>query len=465
MGIESLAFILPVAAVFAIAVFGGVALTIDRKKKAHLVLSSSAYVAAALLIAYIMLTGTAQSYVVSGLFSINAFSLFFSLIFTLGIFLVNIIAFRYSHDYNEFALLSSFALIGMYAVAFSANLITLLIGLELSTLPVVFMILLTRKSLEAAAKLFIIASLSVALLSFSVVLTYGGSGSIMLHGYSGGAVLGFAALLFIVSLGFEASIFPFNVLLPDVYSGSPAHITSMLGGINKKVGFAALMQIMILGFIVYKQAFLLTAVLAVLTMFYGNLVALMQDNIKRMMAYSSISQAGYILIGIAVADSSGIEASLVQIFAHMFIFIGVLTIVAWLEEHGRHRIDDIEGLHSENRFLSFSLAVFLLSLAGLPFTTGFVGKFLLFFSAVNSGLAWLAFIGIINSIISIYYYARVITKVYSGRRVSRGMKTGKEVGAVVIACVVITLLFGIYPAPLIHVAANAANILFGLAPK
>ena len=454
------AFVLLIGAVMSIAVIAGAAITFYRRKRAHLALSVIVYAASALLILYMMLAGGTAQMSIGGFMLINQFSLFFSLIFTVGILLVNIIAYAYSKDYNEFALLASFALIGMYMVAFSLSLVTIFIGLELAVLPAVFMILLSRKSLEAAAKLFVAASLSTALLSFAIVLTYGGSGTAALAQYSGAEILGFAAMLFIVSLGFEASIFPFNVLLPDVYSGSPAHITSMLGGVNKKVGFAALMQVLILGFIAYRQAFILIAVLSVFTMFYGNLVALMQDNIKRMMAYSSISQAGYIMIGIAVANAAGISASLFQIFAHMFIFIGVLAIIAWLEGHGKHKISDIEGLHSENRFLSFSLALLLLSLAGLPFTTGFIGKFLIFLSSINSGMVWLAFLGIINSIISIYYYARVIAKVYTGRRVSRGIKVGRGIAAVVLTCVIITLVFGIWPQPLMHITGNAAAALF-----
>ena len=133
-----------------------------------------------------------------------------------------------------------------------------------------------------------------------------------------------------------------------------------------------------------------------------------------MLAYSSIAQSGYILIGIATYSAAGITASLVQIFAHSIIFIGALAIIAWLEANNKQTIDNLVGLAHENRFGAFALTFFLLALAGLPFTLGFVGKLLIFLSAINSGLLWLAAIGILNTMIALYYYAKPIMAMYSG---------------------------------------------------
>ena len=270
----------------------------------------------------------------------------------------------------------------------------------------------------------------------------------------------FAALLFIAALGFESSIFPFNLLLPDVYQGSPAYLTSMLGGINKKMGFSALIQILILVFIAYKSAFAVIAIASVLTMFYGNIVAMMQKNIKRMLAYSSIAQAGYILIGVATGTQSGIAASLFQIFSHLFIFIGLMGIVAWLEDRNRHDIDALIGLHSENRLAAFSLALFMLSLVGLPFTSGFIGKFLIFTGAIGANLAILAVIGIINSVISVYYYARPIMAAYTGKADPKPAKLSAPVLITITVCIVVTLLFGIFPQPLVSMVSHASSYLF-----
>ena len=307
------------------------------------------------------------------------------------------------------------------------------------------------------------ASIAIAFLSFAIVLVYGSANSLSLRNQQTGGLMYFALALFVASLGFEASIFPFNVLLPDVYQGSAGYATAMLGGLNKKVGLAALMQVLILIFIAFHLAFTIVAVLAVLTMFYGNLVALVQNNLKRLFAYSSISQAGYILIGIAVATQSGIGASIFQIFAHAFLFIGAMGIVAWLESKDRNEINDVIGLYKENRFAAAALTIFMLAFVGLPFTTGFIGKFLIFLSAVNTGLVWLALFGIINSVISIFYYAKVMTAMYTAKLGSYHTKIDNYTLAVVTVCLAVTLVFGSYPQPMLQAVNGAAAHLFNVA--
>jgi NADH-quinone oxidoreductase subunit N len=234
----------------------------------------------------------------------------------------------------------------------------------------------------------------------------------------------------------------------------------MLGGVNKKVGLVALIQVLILVFITDKQLFIFVAVLSVLTMTYGNVVALVQRNTKRMLAYSSISQAGYIMIGIAVATPQGIAASLFQIFSHMFIFIGMMGIIAMLEKKDRNEIDELIGLSGENKYAAFALSLFMLSLIGMPFTTGFIGKFLLFLSAINANLVWLAVIGIINSVVSIFYYVRAIMAMYTEKEGGRPIRMERALAFAVFMCVVITIVFGIYPQPMINLANGAAGFLF-----
>ncbi|MDE1768450.1 MAG: hypothetical protein KGH64_05405 [Candidatus Micrarchaeota archaeon] len=392
-------------------------------------------------------------------FAINPFSIFFGAMFTAGMLLVNMLAEKYSENYGDFAIISNFALLGMYVVSSSVSLITIFVGLELATLPAVFLILLSRGTIEAATKLFITAAIAIAILSFAIVLLYGASNSFALKSYSQSTIIAFAALLFVAALGFEASIFPFNVLIPDIYTGSSAYVTAMLGGVNKKVGFAALLQVLLLVFITNKELFLFVAVLSTLTMFYGNIVALLQNNTKRMLAYSSISQAGYILIGVAVASQAGITAAIFQIFSHMFIFIGMLGILAFLESKNRKEVNDLIGLSGENSLAAFSLSLFMLSLIGLPLTTGFVGKFLLFLSAINAGLIWLAVIGIINTAISVFYYVKAIMAMYANKEGARHLSMPLSLRFVVIICILITVIFGIYPGPLVNLASGAATYL------
>ncbi len=446
-----------IAAAAAVLVFGNLAVRLAGGKKIQFTFNMLVLASLLSMFAYMLLTGA--SGVLLGTFSANPFSLLFASLFTVGLMLVNLIAFPYSDEYGDFAVISSFALAGMYVVASSTSLITIFLGLEMSVLPMVFIILFSTRGLESAAKLFIMAAISIAVLSFAIILAYGSTNSFALSYYGKATLLSFAALLFIASLGFEASIFPFNILVPDIYTGAPAYVTAMLGGINKKVGYVALIQVLVILFATSSTAFMVIAILSVLTMFYGNIVALMQRNTKRMLAYSSISQAGYMLIGIAVSGSSGIAATIFQIFSHLFIFIGMLAVIAVLESRNRSEVDDVIGLSGENRFAAFAMSVFMLSLIGLPMTTGFVGKFLLFMSAVNSGLLWLAIFGIINTAISVFYYARVIMAMYASKEGARPLALPLTVSAAIAVCLVITVLFGIFPAPIAGLANSAASFI------
>lgn len=441
----------------AVMLLGNLLLRLANSKKVQFAFNFMLLSMLALGFGYLLYSGTNEVFL--NTFLINPFSLLFGILFTFSMILVNVLAFSYSDNYSDFSLISTFSLLGMFVVSSSVSLITIFLGLELSTLPMVFIILLSRKGLEAAAKLFIMSAIAMAILSFAIVLTFGATNSFALKSYSQSTIMTFASLLFIAAIGFEASIFPFNVLIPDIYTGSSAYITAMLGGVNKKVGFVALMQVAILLFIASKPLFIFVAVLSVLTMFYGNIVALMQRNTKRMLAYSSISQAGYMLIGIAVSTPSGIAATIFQIFSHMFIFIGMLGIIALLEHRNKAEIDDLIGLSSENRLAAFALSLFMLSLIGLPLTTGFVGKFLLFLSAVNAGLVWLAIIGIINTAISVFYYARAIIAMYTNKEGAKPMPMGNGLAFVVVICIAITIIFGIYPEPIMALANGAAGFL------
>ncbi len=444
-------------ALFGILIFGNLALSTSSYKKAFLAFNVLMLLTLAGADGYLLYTNTISSSL--NLISINPFSLFFMLIFTVGVLLVDILAFQNLENYGNFALLSSFALMGMYSVSFAQSLITIFLGLELAAIPVVFIVLLQKRALEASTKLFIMVSIAIAILSFAIVLFYGSSDSLALSGYPQTSLLAFIAVLFVASLGFEASIFPFNILVPDIYQGAPGHVTALLGGISKKVGFAALLQVVILLFITYSFLFTVIAAFAVLTMFFGNIAALAQYNVKRMLAYSSISQAGYILIGLATASALGVSASMFQIFAHMLLFIGALAIISWMEGHNRKSIDDFVGLNNENRLAAFSLSLFMLSFIGLPFTTGFVGKFLLFTSAISANLTWLAIVGIVNTVISIYYYIKVILAMYATKVGAKEIKMQKSVSAVVLLCLIGTIMLGVVPQFMIQATDNAGAFL------
>jgi len=445
------------AVLVAALVFGNIILRFFGRKLVTIAFNSGVLL---LLILLAILLGH-DSTVYLNVFSISPFSTFFFVISASGILLVNFIAYARSQDYFDFALLSSFALAGMLIVVSATSLVSIFLGLELINIPSVFIVLLSRKNgLEPAIKLFIMGSVAIALFSFAAVLVYGAANTLLLEQQQQNSLLLFALILFITSLGFEASVFPFSILIPDIHQGAGAHATAMIGGVNDRIGFAALVQILVLVFVTSDFAFLVVATLSVLTILYGNIVALVQDNLKRMLAYSSISQVGYLLMGVAVRGSEGVSASLFQAFAYTFLFIGTMSIVAWLESKGKKEITDLIGLYKENRFCAIALAIFLMSMIGIPLTTGFVGKFLILFSVVDGGATFVAVLGIAGTVISVFYYAKVISAIYTNKLGARRMQVDKPTLLVVCVCVAITVLFGIYPQPILDITNSAAQFLF-----
>ena len=289
-----------------------------------------------LLCAAILLMDGGTATYLGGFARVNSLSTFLMLTFTLGTLLVGVLAQGHPREYPDFALLSSFALVGAYLVASGGSLVAVFIGLESVSLPTTFIMLASRKrSLESAVKFFIMSSVAIGVMSFAIVLVYGASGSLQIAPQQESPLLAFAAALFIASLGVGASVFPFCAFIPDVYQGSEAHVAAMLGGVNRSVWLAALVQVVALLFILSGLTFGLIYVLAALTMLFGGLVALMQNNLRRMLAYASVSQTGFILVGLAARSAQGISGALFLMFAQAILLIGAFGIVAWLERNGK----------------------------------------------------------------------------------------------------------------------------------
>ncbi len=408
-----------------------------------------------------------QSYNVLGIFNIYTFSMFFVVLLSVGFLMINIMSFDYSDDYFSFSLLYPFVIIGALSVAMASSFLTILLGIELLTVPTVLMIMMAgSRYIEAALKLFILGSVGIATLAFAITLIFPYVPGLALVPFApsasilgGGYLTVLALLLMIAALSFDASLFPFNLWIPDVYTGAATNITAMLAGINKKVAFIALFEVLFIVMFRFVGTYsIIFQILAIVTMFFGNITALVQTNVKRLFAYSSISQAGYIAIGIAAGTAYGITASIVQITAHMFMIIGSFAIVLWLESKKMKTIEDYNGLNSRNSLMAISLTIFMLSMIGIPPLLGFTGKFLLFTSAINSNLIWLALIGIINSFISVYYYAKVIFAMYS-RREKNVLRSDWTISTVVVFCLIVIILFGIFPQQLLNLASSAGSSL------
>ena len=402
------------------------------------------------------------------LFQANAFSELLFAALSMGVLLILLISFD-SEPQSETAMFVSFVMLGLFMVAFAYSLIAIIVGLEFVMLSTVFMILsYGKKYLEPALKLFVLGAISTAIfvVALALLLPYDSSLALVNMGAAGAGkfIVGLALVLFVAALSIESAAFPFNLWVPDVYDGAPGNITALMAGINKKVAFIAILEIFLVVFAsygVYGNSHLVSQVfflLSILTMFFGNLIALVQKNIKRLFAYSSISQAGYIFIGISAATHLGIEASIFYIISHMFMIIGAFAIVFWLESKNIKSIDEYAGLKDRNAFAAISLTILMLSMAGIPPLVGFAGKFALFSSAVYANDIILALIGIANSFLSIYYYAKVINQMFQKKEVKR-IRLGINIIAVATICLIFVIVVGIYPQLLLGLASAAASAI------
>jgi proton-translocating NADH-quinone oxidoreductase chain N len=275
-------------------------------------------------------------------------------------------------------------------------------------------------------------------------------------------------MMILTGLGFKIALVPFHQWSPDAYEGAPTPITAFLSVGPKAAGLAVLIRILTVALPAYSVNWtVILSLIAILTMTVGNLVALWQTNMKRMLAYSSIAQAGYMLIGLAAWNTQatngfeGVNGILLYLFAYLFTNLGVFTVAIVLENKmGTANISDYAGLIRRSPFLSIALLVFFLSLIGIPPTGGFMGKLFVFGAAINQGLYLLAGIGILNSVISVYYYFGVARQVFFVQGPDETpIHPGLVMGGVVAVTLVMTLLIALYGQPFIDLANNSAQIL------
>jgi NADH-quinone oxidoreductase subunit N len=423
----------------------------------------------------------AQSPQLQLMFTLDAFSIFFKLLFVVVIAMITLLSddflaeARYSRW--EYYSLLAFALIGMMFMASGMSLITIWIGLELMSISSYILAGYFKnegKSTEAAMKYFVLGAVSSAILLYGLSLIYGVCGSLNLLKISAAMstiitndALMFGIMLLGAGLCFKIAAVPFHVWTPDVYEGAPTPITAFLSTGSKAAAFAVFARVFYVGLHDFQLGWSnVLATIAALSMILGNLAAITQDNVKRMLAYSSIAHAGYLLLGIIALNSFGLSGVLVYSIVYMFANIGIWAIILMLRRHeyAGERVDDFEGLSRRAPLWSFAMVIFLLSLGGIPPTAGFIGKYYLFAAAVQSGFGWLAIIAVLMSAVSMFYYLRLVVAMYlkEGRQADVAITPALRFVAAV--CLVVTLFLGIYPPPMIQqvylstkaVAARAA---------
>lgn len=419
------------------------ALFIPEKRKNYTVLLTLA----ALVVAFIinMAVFGRQEKAFSGMFIADEFTGFMNVIVLVAAFITVLLSADYfkriGHEHGEFYSLLLFSTTGMMLMAGGNDLIVLFVALELLSIPLYVMAAIrakNAKSEESGIKYFILGAFASAFFLYGAALVYGAAGSSHLpdifaavktitRGSTEVYYLTVGVAMMLVGLGFKVAVVPFHMWTPDVYEGSPTPVTAFMSVGAKAGGFAALLRIMTLALSEFHLnpgdtvATWQTTVwiISALTMILGNFVAISQRNIKRMLAYSSIAHAGYILMAVAAAGTVGLattatKAVLVYMMAYMFTNLGAFAVVSAIEKDDGTGIDldDFVGLANSNPLLAFMMAVFMFSLTGIPLTAGFTGKWLVFSVAIEADLIAVAVIGVLTSVISAYYYVRVIVNMY-----------------------------------------------------
>ena len=418
---------------------------------------------------------------VAGAIVVDGFSVFFLVLISIAVGLGALLADPYLRRERlngpEFYVLLMLSASGAMLMAASNDLIVLFLGLEILSIALYVMTGYhdrRRESREAAMKYFLLGAFSSAIFLYGVALVYGATGTTNLPGIaaylsenvvreSGVLLAGMALLL--VGLGFKVAAVPFHTWTPDVYQGAPTPVTGFMAAAAKAGGFAGLLRVFVSAFDTMRLDWRPAVfVLAVLTLVVGSVLAVVQTDVKRMLAYSSISHAGYVLIGLEAGTRQGIAGSLFYLLAYTFMVLGSFAIVTLVGRRGdaHHSLDDYRGLSSRRPGLALAFTVFLMAQAGVPFTSGFLAKFYVISAAVDSESYAIALIGMLAAAVAAFFYLRLIVLMYGpaaeGEEQAR-FGIPASTGAALAVAVAFTVVVGLLPAPVIDFARHA-TLLF-----
>lgn len=422
--------------------------------------------------------GQGAQEILGGMYRVDALSLFFKHLFAATAVLVILMTRELSHtlerNHGEFVLLILTATLGMLFTASSADFLMLFVSLEL--IAITFYVLTSYlqtdvRSLEAGMKYLVLGSLASGLFLFGLAFVYGATGSMRFTEIAAAARavhtlppgLFFGLILLLAGIAFKVAAVPFHLWVPDVYQGAPTPVTAFLSVGSKAAGF-------VVAFRVFSEIFqphaaqwsLIVAWLAGLTILYGNLGAIPQRNMKRLLGYSSIGHAGYILIGIAVSSTIGASAVSFYLLGYLFSNLAIFLVIAcFYRQVQSDEIRDYAGLARRSPFLAAVMFIALLSLAGVPPLVGFFGKFLLLLSAVWKGYFWLAAIGAAAVVISLYYYLLIVKTMYADEPADPSpIQVGLPTRLALLACTLAMLGIGLWQAPFLSLSFAAVKSLF-----
>lgn len=427
------------------------------------------------ILIYAICNFSAQQVFFQGIYQVDTYGSFFKILFLIAAILVMLSSSKYvgafQNKSNEYYGLLVFATLGMIVMACAGDFITIYLGLELMTISFYIMtayLLEDERSSEAGLKYLILGAISSAIMLFGMSLVFAMTGTTVISAVAAKITVAQPALiagigLIMAGFAFKISIVPFHMWAPDIYQGAPIPTTTFLAVGSKAAGFAALVRIFMIAFpLATFDWSMLLAILAAVTIIIGNLIALPQTNVKRLLAYSSIAQAGYILVGLVAGNAYGLKGVLFYAMVYVFANTGAFAVATAVEvETGSTDIEAFSGLSKRSPFMAAVMTVCVLSLAGIPPMAGFAGKFYLFSGAISSGYLWLAFIGLLMSMISVYYYLGISKAMYIGE--NKGGETVQIGGAARLAiwvCLLATVFCGVCPQPLSQMAQYAITLFF-----
>ncbi|MEX2116809.1 MAG: NADH-quinone oxidoreductase subunit N [Bacteroidota bacterium] len=372
---------------------------------------------------------------------------------------------RMSIHRSEYYALVLFAIAGMILMASGTDLVVLFLGIELMSVPFYVLAGFMRTkstSNEAALKYFLLGAFATGFLLYGIALVYGTAGTTRISAMNGSLLSDQLFLigtgLIIVALAFKVAAVPFHMWAPDVYEGAPTSVTGFMATAGKTAAFAAIAVFFLRGIeFAGTSVSTLFAILAAASMIVGNVTAIAQNSVKRMLAYSSIAHAGYMLSGVAAGNAEGQIGIMFYLGAYTFMNIGAFTIVGLLEGEDNKGLlfDDYAGLSTRQPVLAFLMSIFMFSLAGIPPLAGFFGKYYVFLAAVKADLTWLAILGVLTSLISVYYYLRLVVQMYF--RDSDQPSTGRKPLGVLVAMGIaafMVFLLGVQPSLILRFIAG-----------
>ncbi len=412
----------------------------------------------------------------TGMFISDGYALFFKLTFLMIAFLTVLISMGYTRregiECGEYYALVLFATLGMMLMAAGTHLITIFLGLETMSISIYIlagMMRDNRRSAEAALKYFLLGAFATGFLLYGIALLYGATGSLYLKDVASyiasknllkNPMLLMSLAFLTIGFGFKIASVPFHMWTPDVYEGAPTSITAFMATGVKAAGFSALVRVFFSALPGFRPDWTsIMWLIAAVTMTVGNLVAISQINIKRMLAYSSIAHAGYILVAFVAGNDLGTSGILFYLMAYAFMNLGAFCCVILLGKKGEENtlINDYAGIGFKYPLLAVSMTIFLLSMAGIPPLGGFMAKFYVFSAAVKERFYWLVIIGVLNSAVSVYYYLRVTVLMYfrESEREITGLQFSPASVIALILAVIGTLYMGIFPANVISFAQKS----------